>query len=233
MFLHSGHDYDPWQPFAALLASQRRLIAPSHPGFGKSGLPDWLDRVDDIVPVYFELLDRLGVAQTDIVGCTIGGWIAAEMASLAPERVGRLVLVAPAGVKVGSADKLDIPDLFAMPQQDVNKLVYHDPAGMVPDLKKLSEDELAVVFRNRESLALLAWEPWMHNPKLRHRLHRVKAPALLLRGESDGLISAEYLAAYARLLPNAATRTIAAAGHLPHLEQPQALRSAIFEFLEN
>jgi pimeloyl-ACP methyl ester carboxylesterase len=89
------------------------------------------------------------------------------------------------------------------------------------------------VFRNRESLALLTWEPWMHNPKLKHRLHRVKAPALLLRGESDGVISAEYLAAYARLLPNATTRTIAAAGHLPHLEAPQALASAIFEFLEN
>ena len=76
--------------------------------------------------------------------------------------------------------------------------------------------------RNRETLALLVWEPYMHNPKLRHRLHRVTAPTLFLRGESDGLVSAEYLAAYARLLPNARTDTIAAAGHAPQVEQPEA-----------
>lgn len=233
LFLHSGQGYDPWQGFAAQLASKRRLIAPSHPGFGKSSLPDWLDSIDDIAYLYLELLDRLDLAEAEIVGCSIGGWIAAEMASKNPERISRLVLIGPPGVKVGSPDKLDIPDLFAMPQDEVNKLIYHDPAGMAPDLTKIPDDELAIVFRNRESLALLTWEPWMHNPKLRHRLHRVKAPLLFVRGENDGLISAEYLAAYARLLPNATTLTIAGAGHLPHLEQPQALAVAIFKFLEN
>jgi pimeloyl-ACP methyl ester carboxylesterase len=232
IFLHSGQGYDPWQSFAAQLADKRRVVAPSHPGFGKSSLPDWLDSIDDIAHLYLEVLDRLGVAEADLVGCSIGGWIAAEMASKIPERIRRLILIAPAGVKVGSAGKLDIPDVFGMPQDEVNKLLYHDPATMMPDLTKIPDDEIAVVFRNRETLALLTWEPWMHNPKLRHRLHRVQAPALLVRGESDGLISAEYLAAYARLLPNASTLTIAAAGHLPHLEQPQALATAIFGFLE-
>jgi pimeloyl-ACP methyl ester carboxylesterase len=232
IFLHSGQGYDPWQGFAAQLAANRRLIAPSHPGFGKSSLPNWIDSIDDIAYLYLELADRLDVAKADIVGCSIGGWIAAEMASKTPERVGRLVLIGPPGVKVGSPDKLDIPDLFAMPQDEVNKLIYRDPAGMAPDQTKIADDELNVVFRNRESLALLTWEPWMHNPKLKHRLHRVKAPSLFVRGEHDGLISAEYLSAYARLLPNATTLTIAGAGHLPHLEQPQALAAAIFSFLE-
>jgi pimeloyl-ACP methyl ester carboxylesterase len=72
----------------------------------------------------------------------------------------------------------------------------------------------------------------MHNPKLRHRLHRVTAQALFLRGESDGLVSAEYLAAYARLLPNARTTTIAAAGHAPHVEQPEAFTRTVLQFLE-
>ncbi|MFZ0016141.1 MAG: alpha/beta fold hydrolase, partial [Acetobacteraceae bacterium] len=85
---------------------------------------------------------------------------------------------------------------------------------------------------NRETLALLAWEPYMHNPKLPHRLHRVTAPTLFLRGESDGLVSAEYLAAYARLLPNARTATIAAAGHAPHAEQPDAFANTVLTFLE-
>jgi pimeloyl-ACP methyl ester carboxylesterase len=96
----------------------------------------------------------------------------------------------------------------------------------------MSDDELAIMFRNRETLALLTWEPWMHNPKLKHRLHRIDAPALFVRGGSDGLVSAEYLQAYARLLPNARTLTIPAAGHAPHLEAPQALASAVLGFLE-
>ncbi len=86
--------------------------------------------------------------------------------------------------------------------------------------------------RNRETLALIAWEPYMHNPKLKHRLHRVTAPALFLRGDSDGLVSDAYLQAYARLLPNARTATIADAGHAPQLEQPQAFAAAALDFLD-
>ena len=87
------------------------------------------------------------------------------------------------------------------------------------------------MLRNRETTALLTWEPYMHNPKLRHRLHRVACPALFLRGESDGLISAAYLEGYAKLLPNARTATIAAAGHVPQIEQPAAFAAAALAFL--
>jgi pimeloyl-ACP methyl ester carboxylesterase len=85
--------------------------------------------------------------------------------------------------------------------------------------------------RNRETLALLAWEPYMHNPKLIHRLHRVTAPTLFLRGESDGLVSADYLDRYARLVPNSKLATIAQAGHVPQLEQPQATADKVLAFL--
>jgi pimeloyl-ACP methyl ester carboxylesterase len=231
LFLHGGEGFDQQQPFVAPLAARRRLIAPSHPGFGKSSLPEWLDSVDDIAHVYLELLDTLRLDKVDIVGCSIGGWIAAEMATKSPERVNRLVMVGPVGVKVGSPDKLDIPDIFALPQADVQKLIYHDPAKMAPDTKKMTDDELAAMFRNRETLALLVWEPWMHSTKLKHRLHRVKSPALFIRGGSDGLVSDAYLKAYAALLPNARTLTIPAAGHAPHLEQPEAFASAVLEFL--
>lgn len=232
-FLHSGQGYDPWQSFASELATRRRVIAPSHPGFGRSSLPFWLDSIDDIAHLYLELMDRLHPGQVDVVGCSVGGWIAAEMASKAPERFRRLVLVSPVGVKIGPADTLDIPDLFAMPQEAVDKLLYCDAGPVRADFAKLSDEELALVFRNRESLALLVWEPWMHNPKLKHRLHRVTAPTLFVRGDSDGVVSGVYLEGYAKLLPDARTLTIPGAGHLPHLEQKQALASAIREFLEN
>jgi pimeloyl-ACP methyl ester carboxylesterase len=230
-FLHGGGGFDPGQPFVPRLSEAHRLIAPSHPGFGASSLPDWLDSVDDIAHVYLEMLDKLGVEQADFVGCSIGGWIAAEMATKAPQRVRRLVMVSPVGVKLGPSDKLDIPDIFAMPQADVQKLMHHDPARMASDPSKMTDGQLSVMFRNRETLALLVWEPWMHNPKLRRRLHRVTAPALFIRGESDGLVSKEYLEGYAALLPNARTMTIAAAGHVPQLEQPEAFASAVLGFI--
>jgi pimeloyl-ACP methyl ester carboxylesterase len=231
LFLHGGGGLDAREPFVALLSAERRLVAPSHPGFGHSGLPDWLDSVDDIAYLYLELMDRLDLRDLDVIGCSIGGWIAAELATKSPERVRRLVLVSPVGIKVGPADKLDIPDIFAMPEEEVQKLLYHDPSRVKHDIATMSDQELAAYFRARETLALLTWEPWMHNPKLKRRLHRVGAPTLLLRGESDGVVSQAYLEAYCRLLPNARTLTIKAAGHVPHLEQPAAFSDLVCEFL--
>jgi pimeloyl-ACP methyl ester carboxylesterase len=232
LFLHNAGGFVPEHPYVRLLSTQHRLIAPSHPGFGKSSLPDWIDAVDDIAYIYLELMDRLELAQVDVIGCSIGGWIAAELATKSPERIRRLVLVGAEGVKVGPPDRLDIPDIFAVPQSEMDRLMYHDPERMRTDASKLTDEQLAIRVRNRETTALLVWEPYMHNPKLRHRLHRVTAPTLFLRGESDGLVSAEYLTAYARLLPNARTTTIAAAGHAPHVEQPEAFARTVLQFLE-
>jgi pimeloyl-ACP methyl ester carboxylesterase len=231
LFLHGGGGFDSRQPFVEPLSAKCRLIAPSHPGFGKSGLPDWLDCVDDIAHLYLELMDRLNLSDLDVVGCSIGGWIAAEMVTKSPERIRRLVLVSPVGIKAGPAEKLDIPDIFALPEENVQKLLYHDPSRMKPDIAKMSDEEIAAIFRARETLALLTWEPWMHNPKLKRRLHRIVASTLLLRGESDGVVSQAYLDAYARLLPNSRTLTIKAAGHVPELEQPAAFVDIVLEFL--
>lgn len=231
LFLHGAGGFRAEDPFVALLSRHRRVIAPSHPGFGDSALPDWLDRPDDIALLYLELLARLGLPQVDAIGCSLGGWIAAELASMVPERFRRLVLLGPVGVKLGGRDTLDIPDIFAMPAAQVETLLYHDPDRHRPDLAALSDAQLATMLRNRETTALLVWEPYMHNPKLRHRLHRITCATQFLRGESDGLVSAAYLEGYARLLPNAHTATINAAGHVPQLEQPAAFVDAVLAFL--
>jgi pimeloyl-ACP methyl ester carboxylesterase len=231
LYLHGGGGIASDLSFLDLLAKTRRVIAPSHPGFGKSSLPDWLDSVDDVAHIYLELMDRLGLTRMDIVGFSIGGWIAAEIATKVPERINRLVLIGPVGVKTGTPDKLDIPDVFAMPREKLDRLRFHDPAKHAADLSAVPDDELLVVARNRETLALLTWEPYMHNPKLTHRLHRVNVPALLIRGASDGIVSAEYLERYAALFPDARIDTIAAAGHLPQVEQPTATAAKVLQFL--
>ena len=232
LFLHGAQGFIAQHPYVALLAARHRLIAPSHPGFGKSSLPDWIDAVDDIAYIHLELLDRLNLAHIDVIGCSIGGWIAAELATKAPHIIRKLVLVGPVGVKTGPIDRLDIPDIFALPQAELERLLFHDPDRMRMDPSRMTDQQLTITMRNRETLALLAWEPYMHNPKLPHRLHRVTAPSLFLRGVSDGLVSADYLAAYARLLPNARIDTIAAAGHAPHVEQPEAFAAKVLAFLD-
>jgi pimeloyl-ACP methyl ester carboxylesterase len=232
LMLHGAGGHDPRHAVNALIAKSRRLICPSHPGFGKSALPDWLDSVDDIAHVYLELMDLLGLSTVDLIGCSIGGWIAAEMATKAPERFTKLILVGPVGVKTGSPDRLDVPDMFALPPDELNRLLFRNPAKMAPDPASLSEEELSTLVRNRETLALIAWEPYMHNPKLNHRLHRVTAPTLFLRGDSDGLISDHYLRAYARLVPNSRVAAIAEAGHVPHVEQPEAFAAAALAFID-
>ena len=231
LFLHGAQGVSPAEAFLGLLAKSRKVLAPSHPGFGRSDLPDWLDSVEDIAHIYLELMDRLGLDKVDLVGCSVGGWIAADMATKSPERVRRLVLVGPVGVKVGPPDRLDIPDIFAMPQDKLNRLLYHDADKNRLDPRSMSEDALTMMVRNRETLALITWEPYMHNPKLKHRLHRVRAPTLFVRGASDGLVSAQYLAGYAALLPNARVVTIPEAGHAPQVEQPAALAAKVLDFL--
>lgn len=231
LFLHPGGGFNAQDPYVELLTAHRRVIAPSHPGFGTSQLPDWIDHVDDIAHIYLELMDRLGLAKVDVIACSVGGWIAAEMMTKTPERFGKAVLVGPVGVKTGPTDKLDIPDIYVMPPADVPNLMYHDPVKNAVQPAMLSDEELAINARNRETLALLVWEPYMHNPKLKRRLHRVASPTLFMRGASDGLVSAAYLEAYAGLVPGARTATIAEAGHAPQIEQPQAFARMALDFL--
>jgi pimeloyl-ACP methyl ester carboxylesterase len=232
LYLHGGAGIGTDLPFIELIAKERGVVAPSHPGFGKSSLPDWLDSIDDIAHVYLELMDRLHLSRVDVIGFSIGGWIAAELATKIPDRINRLVLIGPVGVKTGSTDKLDIPDVFAMPREKLDALRFHDPKHAA-DWASMSDEELHIVARNRETLALLTWEPYMHNPKLQHRLHRVEGPVLFMRGASDRIVSAEYLARYAALLPQASIEAIAQAGHLPHVEQPQTTAAKVLQFLNS
>ncbi len=231
LLLHGAGGFRGDHPFLARLGKHRRIIAPSHPGFGVSPLPEWIDRPEDVAHIYLDLLDRVAPGPIDLIAFSLGGWIGAELTSLVPERFRKLVFVAPVGVKLGTRETLDIPDIFALPAATVEKLLYHEPERYRADPAKMTDQELTVMLRNRETTALLTWEPYMHNPRLRHRLHRVTNPALFIRGEHDGLISSDYMAGYAKLLPNARTLTLSDAAHVPQVEQAEAFVAAVVAFL--
>lgn len=202
LLLHGEEGLDPQAPFLDLLAARGRVIVPSHPGFGRSPDVGHIDSVDDLAYLYLDLLTEQNLRDVTLIGCSLGGWVAAEMAVKCTDRIARLILSAPVGIKVGDRETRDIPDIFVLPPAEVMRLQYHDPVRGAVDSHSLSDDALAVLARNREATALYAWEPYFHNPKLRQRLYRINIPTLLLWGAGDRFVTAGYYgAAYRDAIP--------------------------------
>jgi pimeloyl-ACP methyl ester carboxylesterase len=233
LFLDGACAFRPDGPFDKPLTDHFRTITPTLPGFDDAKLPGWMTSVDDIAHTLHPLLSALDLKNVVVVGCSIGGWVAAEMATLDCSRIRHLVLVSPFGVKVGSRDQLDIPDLFAMERGRIDNLLYGERTENRYDPSDKSDAELLRFAQNLETFALLSWDPYLHNPKLRHRLPKVEAKALVLRGANDGVVSKEYAMKYAELFTSADYIEITGAGHLAHIDQPSAFVQRILEFSQS
>ena len=234
LFLHGGHPsgrLDPQARLVEALADNFRFIAPTHPGFGTTAAPPQLTTVDDLAYLYLDLLDSLDLRDVILVGASLGGWIAAEMAVKTTERISQLVLIDSVGIKVGDREARDIADIYAITDRQLAEIAYADPQKMARDTKSLPEQELTLMARSRESTGRYAWSPYMHNPKLKARLHRIGIPALVLWGEADRIVAPEYGRSFAAALPNARFAVIESAGHFPHLEQPNAVAHHILDLL--
>lgn len=217
--------------FADKLAKSYEVIIPSPPGFGASERPLWMTRPGDSAYVLLDLVEHYGLKGVPVIGCSLGGWLAAEMATKDDSWIGKLVMVAPYGIKLGGPTDRDIADIWLTHPDKVAALKWHDVEKGKRDLKSMSDEQLATIARNVETTARFCWEPYMHNPKLKHRLHRIKVPTLLVWGENDGIVKPEYGKGYAALIPGARLETIAKAGHLPHLEQPEAFMKVLKGFI--
>ena len=225
LFLHPHIGLDPSTPVLAMLAEGGgRLIAPSHPGFGHSERPAGLTTVDDLAYFYLDLMDTLDLRDSLVIGVSLGAWIAAAIAVKSTARMARLVLGNPVGIKVGDRETRDILDIFAMVEGEFLEKSFADPAAGKRDYSTMTDDEVTVVARNRETAALYTWSPYMHDPKLKSRLHRIRIPTLVLWGAADRLVNETYGRAFCAALPNGTFETIAGAGHFLHIEQPRLLR---------
>lgn len=218
-------------PVLDRLAGKRELIIPSPPGFGRSERPEWVGSPDDISYMYLDLVAKLGLANVEVVGFGLGGWIAAEMATKSDAFIGKLVLVDAFGVKVGGPLERDVQDMWLLHPAKVAAMKWFDQAKGKRDYASMSEDQLTIVARNLESFARFCWDPYMHNPKLPQRLHRISKPTLFIWGENDGIVTPAYGKAYAALVPGARFSAIAKAGHYPHIEQPDAFLKLLEGFI--
>jgi pimeloyl-ACP methyl ester carboxylesterase len=233
LFLHPGEGLEPHREWLDLLAQRHSVIAPNHPGWGNSALPNWLSTVDDLAYLYLDLAATLGLDDAVLVGACFGGWIAAEMAVRDTRRFAKLVLVDPLGIKIGGVLDRDIADMHAIPHDEYMRLAWADPAKGERDLTQLRETELAGIARGRAAFALFGWKPYMHNPRLKRWLHRIDVPTLLLWGERDGIVSTSYGEAWRAEIPGARMDVISNAGHFPHWEQPRGCADRIARFIDS
>jgi pimeloyl-ACP methyl ester carboxylesterase len=230
LFLHPHIGLDPSAPVLAMLAEGGRLIAPSHPGFGHSERPAGITTVDDLAYFYLDLMDAFDLRDALVIGVSLGAWIAAAIAVKSTARMARLVFGNPVGIKAGDRETRDILDIFAMLEDEFIEKAFADPASGKHDYCAMTDEEVLVVARNREAAALYTWSPYMHDPKLKGRLHRIRVPTLVLWGTADRLVDEAYGRAFCAAVPGGVFEPIEGAGHFPHIEQPKAFAARALAF---
>lgn len=232
LFLHAENGIEPATAAIDELAKAAHVIAPTHPGFGRSDVPKGMRTVDDLSYFYLDLLDQLDLRDVTLVGVALGAWIAAEIAVKSTARLSRLIMANAVGIKVGDRETRDIADIFALTEPEYLEIIYCDPNAGRRDYKSLPPAEALAAARAREATARFAWSPYFHNPRLKSRLHRIRIPTLFLWGAHDRMVGEAYGRAYCAMIPGARFETIGRAGHFPHQEQPQIFASRILKFMD-
>ena len=232
LVLHGGEGLVDHLPFAERISSNFELLHPTHPGFDGTPIPEHFDGLEDLTFLYLDLIDSLDLQDAILVGFSMGGWLAAEIAVMNTGRFSKLVLVDSVGIKPGGPFERDIADVFALPTEELEKATWHD-RSLAPNVSDMTDDELQNVASNKIAHGLYTWEPYMHNPKLRYRLHRIDIPTLLVWGENDGIVTPDYGAALRDLISGARLSVIPEAGHHPHVEQPAEFAARFLEFVSD
>lgn len=214
-------------PFYDLLAERFTVLVPHHPGWGRSERPAWMRSVRDMAAIYQWLLAELGATNVSLVGLGFGGWVAAEMASLAPRDFRRLVLAAPMGIKPPEGDILDqaIISYVAYPQAG-----FHDQENFRRVFGEVSTDQLEAWDIAREMCFRIAWKPYMYSQTLPYLLGGVRAGALLVWGDDDKIVPRSAGEAYRRALPGARLEVVPECGHFIDMERPEALARLVADF---
>jgi len=230
LLLHGGGGPQTVLGFADLLARLRpaRVITPTHPGFGGTPRSVSLAGVPDLAELYVALLADLDLRDVTVIGNSIGGWIAAEMALANTERISSFVLVDAVGIVVPGHP---IADFFSLTPRQVAELSYHDPDRFGIDPSKLSPEALQVMGGNRATLSVYAGTA-MADASLAPRLAAVTTPTLVVWGDNDRIADTDYGRAFADAIPGAQFQLLDDSGHLPQIETPEALVAVAWAFAQ-
>jgi pimeloyl-ACP methyl ester carboxylesterase len=224
------------------LAADHAVYTPVFPGFGESEGLEHIDGMEDAVFHLLDVLDALGLRAPAVVGLSLGGWMAAELATRAPERVGRLVLASPVGLRIEGAP---VPDLFGRRPGQLADDLYADQSHPMAQMMHLLDDwvgdvtkmvdlpagMLMPMVQSMAATAKLGWNPYLHNPKLPGRLRRITAPTLVVAGAADRFTPRAHAEAYAARIAGARLAVIEGAGHMVPMERPAEFAALVREFL--
>jgi len=228
VFLHGAGGHTGWMRFLDELAEDFAVFAPEHPGFGRSDDPPWLDEVGDLAYFYLDILAALGLDGVHLVGTSLGGWIAAELAVRNDTRLKSLTLVGAVGIPAGGKP---IDDIFRMSVEENLRRFYADPERAARRLGDMAKLDAMLYAKNRSTVTRLAYRPRFFNPGLAKWLHRISVPTLLVYGENDGLVPPRFGEAYRDAIPGSRLLVLKGAGHAPFDEQKDAFLAAFRAFI--
>jgi pimeloyl-ACP methyl ester carboxylesterase len=228
VFLHGAGGHTGWMSFLDALAEHFAVYAPEHPGFGRSDDPPWLDEVGDLAFFYLGFLEALGLDRVHLMGTSLGGWIAAELAVRNQTRLASLTLVGAVGI---AAEGRPIDDIFRMPVEENLRRFYAAPERATRRLRDMADIDTGLAAKNRLTVSRLAYRPRFHNPGLAKWLHRVTVPTLLVYGDKDGLVPPRFGEAYRAAIPGSRLVLLENAGHAPFDEQKDAFLAAFRDFV--
>lgn len=231
LYLHGAGGNPGWQPYHQHLAGRHTVYAPSLPGFNGTARPGWVSTITDIAHFTKQLVGTLGLDRFVLMGSSMGGWVAAEMAAMCNHQLKGLVLIDPVGIK---PQRGQIAELFMVGPETRLKQRFYDTsqvANYEQFSKEMTPAEAAIEHSNREMASRLCWRPYMHNPNLPFYLKSVTTPTLIVWGRQDAIVPVECGDLYQQALPHARLRVIDHCGHSPQIEKPQEFRRAVSDFL--
>jgi len=228
LYLHGAGGGGIWSPFLQRLARRFTVIAPEHPGYGRTDTPDWFENIHDVAYFYLDLMQAMDLRGAHVLGASIGGWIAAEIAVRNTTRMRSLTLIGPAGIHVRGVER---PDIFLWTREEAVRALFHDQR-LAEAMLAQPQDEAAVerALKNRFATARLAWAPRGFDPHLEKWLHRIDVPTLIAWGSHDQYVPVAYAMRWSELVPQAEVVVFEDCGHMPQIERGETFCAAFEEF---
>jgi pimeloyl-ACP methyl ester carboxylesterase len=234
LVIHGEFGVPGWLDAFARLAEHYDVIVPSLPGYGQSTRPDWIMNVHDLTAWVTWFTRDLDLQRpVNVIGSSLGGWVAAEIATVASQFFNKLVLVGAMGIK---PEKDEIFDYFLDSGLAGLRRVFHRPDRSAEFMRywggEWTPEEADLVEQHREMTCRIAWKPYMHSLTLRHLLPGVRTPTLVVWGANDAITPINSGEIYARAIPGARLATIADCGHMPEMEKPADFVELVRDFLQ-